>query len=92
MAKREPLGAYIVKPERDDREVVVHGLRVLYQYEEADYSVGLSASYWVQAVEVDGKWFSTDAFADAFIDIIADAIGDAVREEAAEDFDIPEEA
>lgn len=92
MAKRPPLADYIVVPEKDDRETVVFGMRVLYQYEPADWSVGMPEAYFLRAIELNGKWIGAEAFVEDFQDAYADAIGDAVRQEAADDFDIPEAA
>lgn len=88
-----PLTAYKFKPDGTESEACVLGFDVLYSYEPADPSVGISEARYILAVKVGGVWLSLpDAFTEDFGDLLHAHIADAVHEAAADDFDIPEAA
>jgi hypothetical protein len=71
--------AYTTKPERSWSYVTVHSMDVAYEYERADWDVGLPEVYLLAAIDMGGAWVTFDAFADDFWEAIQDAIPEAVR-------------
>jgi hypothetical protein len=71
--------AYTTQPEQSWRYATVHGMDVAYEYERADWDVGLPEVYLLAAIQMGGAWVTFEAFRDDFWEAIENAIPEAVR-------------
>jgi hypothetical protein len=71
--------AYTTTPARSWGYVTVHGMDVAYEYERADWDVGLPEVYLLAAIQMGGAWVTFEAFREDFWEAIENAIPEAVR-------------